>query len=334
MSKRLVTILKVLLSVGLAAVILYFVFRKIDIEAFLDKAQCVDYSWVILSMCISLFGYILRAYRWRLQFESLGFQPTTYRMFLAVMSGYLANLLLPRLGEVTRCGVLYKSDKIPVSTSFGSVITERIVDVVALGLILLLTFAMQSKQLLAFIGETANLDFNWKVVLGILVIVGAAGAFIFFKWIYPSQTKIGEFSRGLISGLISLKDVDKVKFILSTIGIWVIYFFMSYLVVFSVKETTHLGWEVGLSILSAGVIAFVLPVQSGFGTFHALVSAMLLLYGIDETAGVFFATLLHGSQLLAVLIYGLVATVLSIFITRNEQQTENTNLGTSQDIGV
>ena len=325
MSKSLTTLIKVLVSVGLAAIILYFVFRQVDIDDFVAKAQKVNYSWVFLSMFISLFGYALRAYRWRLQFIPLGYQPTTYRVFLGVMSGYLANLLIPRLGEITRCGVLYKSDKIPVSTSFGSVITERIVDMLALAIILLITFFIQSDQLLAFIGETVNLDFNWGYVIIGLFVVGSIGAFVFFKWIYPSQTKIGAFSRDLIKGLISLKDVQKTKFILATIGIWTIYFFMSYLVVFAMEETAHLGWEAGFSILSAGVIAFVLPVQSGFGTFHALVSAMLLLYGIDETSGVFFATLLHGSQLLAVVIYGIVAFILSIFAKRNDNQTEITN---------
>lgn len=325
MSKQLSTFFKVLLSVGLAVIILYFVFQKIDPDEFIAKASEVNYSWVVLSMAVSLLGYILRSYRWKLQLEPLGYSPTTFRMFLAVMSGYLANLLLPRLGEVTRCGVLYKSDRIPVSTSFGTVITERIVDVLALGLIILLGFAVQSDQLLSFIEKTVNLDYNWGLILVIFLTVMGVGAFVFFKWIFPSETKVGLFSRNLWAGLISLKDVKLTQFTLVTVGIWVVYFLMTYLVVFSMEETSGLDWRAGISILAAGVIAFVLPVQSGFGTFQVLVAAMLSLYGIDQTTGVFFATLLHGSQLLAVLIYGLVAVVLSVFVKRNEQRKENTN---------
>lgn len=325
MSKSAATVLKVLVSIALAVLILYFVFRKIDLDDFMSRTKDVNYFWVVLTMLISLMGYILRAYRWRLQLEPLGYKPSTFRMFLAVMTGYLANLVIPRLGEVARCGTLFKSDSIPVSKSFGSVVTERLVDVLVLAIILLFTFLIQSDQFLTFFDQTVNLSINWTLVGLILVVGGGIGAFVFFKWVYPSQTKLGEFSRGVIAGLISLKDVRLLPFILTTLGIWIVYFFMTYLMVFSIEETSQLNWQAGLAILAAGVIAFVLPVQSGFGTFHALVSAMLLLYGIEETTGVFFATMLHGSQLLAVLIYGLVALVLSIFVKRHGQQSQNIN---------
>lgn len=324
MIKKFVEALKILLSVALAAIILYFVFREIDWQSFMAKAKTVNYSWVVLAMLVSVPGYLLRAYRWKLQISPLGYQPTTFRVFLAVMSGYLANLLIPRLGEVTRCGVLYKSDKVPVSSSFGTVITERVVDVFSLGIIILLTLFLQTDQLLAFLNKTIDQDTNWTLILSIAGVVMVTGAFVFFKWIYPSPTKIGAFARDLIAGLMSLRSVPIIKFTLVTIAIWITYFYMSYLVVFAMPETDHLGWEAGLSILSAGVIAFVLPVQSGFGTFHALVSAMLVFYGIDETTGVFFASLLHTSQLLAVLILGLIAGTISIFIKRNANTTENT----------
>ena len=323
MSKTLSTIQKVILSIALAGLILYFVFSKIDFQSFIEKAEQVDYSWVVLSMFISLFGYILRAYRWKLQLAPLNFKPTTYRMFLAVMSGYLTNLLIPRLGEVTRCGVLLKSDKIPISISFGSVITERIIDVLMLGLILLAAMFLQSEQVALFFDQTLDYNFNWSFILMSAGLFIGIGTWVFFKYVYPSKTKIGEFSRGIIEGLISLRNVQISKFLISTLLIWVIYYLMSYLVVFALPETAHLTWEVGFTILVAGVIAFVLPVQSGFGTFHALVSAMLILYGIDETTSVFFATLLHSSQLLAIIVYGLFAGILSIFVKDNEHTNQN-----------
>lgn len=324
MSKTLSTVLKVSLSVLLALLVLYLVFRKIDPDAFVAKAEKVNYLWVVITMIIGTFGYLLRAYRWKLQLEPLGYSPSTFRMFLAVMSGYLANLLIPRLGEVARCATLYKSDTIPVAKSFGSVVTERIVDVLALVVILIITFFLQSAQLSSFIDQTVNFNVDLTLIAGIGIAVLGIGAFVFFKWIYPSKTKIGEFSRGLIAGLISLKDVRIGWFLLSTVGIWVIYFLMTYLMVFALDETASLGLAAGFAILSAGVIAFVLPVQSGFGTFHALVSTMLLLYNIDQLTGVFFATLLHASQLLVVLILGLLAGIVSIFIQRNEESRENT----------
>lgn len=320
MSKHYKTVIKVLISIGLAVVVLYFTFKTTDFDEFFSKIWTVNYWWIFLTMFLSLFVYVLRAYRWKLQLQPLGYSPSNYHMFLAVMSGYLANLLLPRLGEVTRCGVLYKNDEVPVSVSFGSVVTERVVDMLCLAVITLLAFLFESDQIAAFLGETINTEIDWRLIIVILVAVGGTGAFVFFKWIYPSQTKVGEFSRGLVAGFISLKDVHVGKFVFLSVAIWTLYFLVSYLAVFSMVETSHLEWETGFSILTAGTIAFVLPVQSGFGTFHAMVAAMLMLYGVDELSGKFFATLLHSSQLLAVLVYGLVALILTIFARRNDKR--------------
>jgi len=329
MSKSFLTILKVLLSVTLAGVILYFVFRKIDAAAFYQKLKEVNYGWVVLTMVISFFTYFLRAYRWKLLIHPLGFRPTSLRMFLALMSGYLANLVIPRIGEITRCGVLFKSDQVPVSSSFGTVITERLVDLISLVIILLLTLVIQSEELIAFVNQTVDTNLNWGMIVGVTIAVLLIGTYLFFRFIYPSHTKLGEFSRGVIMGLTSLRKVELGKFLLATLGIWLVYFLMSYWMVFALNETAHLSWQVGLAILSAGVIAFALPVQSGFGTFHALVAAMLALYGIDQTTGVFFASLLHTSQLLAILFFGLIALVISIFIKRNVDKEQNSGSETS-----
>jgi uncharacterized protein (TIRG00374 family) len=316
MSKTFGTLLKVVLSIGLAALIMYYVFRNIDFKDFVKRLDDVNYGWIYLTMLISLIGYILRAYRWRLQLEPLGFKPTVFRMFLALMTGYMTNLLVPRLGEVTRCGVLFKNDRVPVSTGIGTVITERIVDLIALVVILFIAFLVQSEQLIAFINQTVDFNVNWVLFVSVFLVVSVVGLWVFVRFVYPSQTKVGAFIREMVKGLLSLKSVRLTEYLLSTLGIWVIYFLMSYLVVFAIPETAHLPWLSGFSILSAGVIAFVLPVQSGFGTFHALVAVMLALYGIDNMTGVFFASLLHTSQLIAALAFGLVAFVIALFIKR------------------
>ena len=316
MTKQFATALKILLSILLAVGIMFWVFRKIDFDEFVAKAEAVNYFWVILPMIISLFGYVLRAYRWRLQLETVGYRPTLFRMFLAVMSGYLANMLVPRIVEITRCGALLRSDGVPLSTSFGTVITERIVDVLMLAIVCLLSVALEYETIVAFVNTTVDFSVNWELILILGAVAVILGSFVFFKFIYPSQTKVGSFSREMIAGLLSLKDVRVGAYILTTLAIWVTYFLMSYLIFFALQETENLSWQVGLSVLTAGTVAFILPVQSGFGSFHALVSAMLALYAVEQTTGVFFATLLHGSQLLAVLVYGLAALMFSVLLTR------------------
>ena len=324
MSKTVANVLKIALSLVLSAIALYFVFRQVDYGKFLEGARNADYKWVAITMFLGTIGYILRAVRWRLQFDPLGYQPGYFRMFLAVMTGYLANLLLPRLGEVARCGTLYRSDRIPVAESFGTVITERVVDMLALMVILGLTFIFQSQQISTFINQRVDVQFNfWMIGIGVLAVLGIL-AYVFFKWIYPSENKIGKFSRGVVSGLTSLKKVKVSSFLTITVGIWIIYFLMTYLMFFALEETSELGPATALAILSAGVIAFVLPVQSGIGTFHGLVSAMLVLYGIELDTGVLLAVLLHTSQILVILFLGLFAGIISIFVKRNENREENT----------
>ncbi len=119
----------------------------------------------------------------------------------------------------------------------------------------------------------------------------------------------------MYEGVLSLKNIKNVPgFIISTIVLWVVYYYMSYIIVFSLPETAHLGWMVGVMLLVTGGIALAIPVQGGFGTYHTLISVMLSLYAVDPTTGVFLATLLHTSQVVAVAIFGAIALALSFFL--------------------
>lgn len=121
-----------------------------------------------------------------------------------------------------------------------------------------------------------------------------------------------------IAGLLSLKDIKKpVGFIVSTVILWVLYYLMSYVIVFSLDETAHLSLSAGLMLLITGGIALTIPVQNGFGTYHTMIAGMLVLYSIDKTTGVFLATLLHTSQIIAVAIFGSIALLISATIKKN-----------------
>ena len=159
MPKSLIAILKVLISVGLAAFLLYLVFQNVEWEDFLQKAKSVDYSWVIVSILLSIVAYVARAYRWNILLEPLGYELKTLRTTLAVLIGYLANLALPRLGEITRCGVLNRNDRVPVSVGLGSVVSERVVDLFTLFLLIIISLIIESERLLSFLG-TAYRDLN------------------------------------------------------------------------------------------------------------------------------------------------------------------------------
>lgn len=328
MQKNLFAGLKILLSVGIAGLLLYFVFRNVEWEAFWERAKTVNYSWVIASIILSIVAYIARAYRWNILLKPLGYDLKTSRTTLAVLIGYLANLALPRLGEITRCGVLKRNDNVDVPSALGSVVTERIIDVFTLFLLILISLFVESGRLLNFL-ETAYRDLNIPAYLVITIIVvsvlSVAGLILFLRRQNRLTGKFALLIKSFVAGFLSLKDIERpVGFIISTIILWVVYYLMSYIIVFSLPETSHLGLGAGFMLLITGGIALSIPVQSGFGTYHGMIAGMLLLYAIDETTGIFIATLLHTSQLIAIALFGSIALIIS-FLIRRKSAIKTTN---------
>ncbi|WP_370090073.1 lysylphosphatidylglycerol synthase transmembrane domain-containing protein [Ekhidna sp.] len=324
MSKKYITLFKILVSAALAAALLYLVFRNIDWVEFWDRARSVDYSWVILSILLSIVAYVARAYRWNILLEPLGYNLKTSRTTLAVLIGYLANLALPRLGELTRCGVLKRNDNVEVPAALGSVVTERIIDVLTLFLLILVSLIVESDRLLQFL-SSAYRDLNIPSYLVISLIgiggIGIVALVLFLRKQDKLKGKVAEIVKGFVSGLLSLKSIQRpVGFLLSTAVLWIVYFLMSYIIIFSLPETAHLGVGAGFMLLITGGIALSIPVQSGFGTYHGMIAGMLLLYSVDETTGVFLATLLHTSQILAVALFGSIALIISFMIRRKTRQ--------------
>lgn len=329
MSKGIISFLKITLSVGAAAILLYLVFKNVEWTDFWQKAKSTDYTWVIVSIALSIVAYAARAYRWNILLEPLGYNLKTSRTTLAVLIGYLANLALPRLGEITRCGVLNRNDNVPVSKALGSVVTERIMDLLVLILLILLSLISESERLLSFL-KSAYKDLNIpNYVMGIIILIAVIGMIalaIFIKNQDKLKGKIANLLKEFVSGILSLRHISRpFGFIFSTIILWAVYYLMSYIIIFSLPETSHLDLSAGLMLLITGGIAISLPVQSGFGTYHGMIAGMLLLYGIEENTGIFLATLLHTSQIVAVALFGTIALIIS-FLIRKKSRAENTDL--------
>ena len=323
--KKAISIAKYILSLSLAAALLYYAFRNIDFDDFVSKAATVDYTWVILSIVLSLLSYYARAYRWNILLKPLGHNNlNVHRTNLAILVGYLANLAFPRLGEVTRCAWIKKSDEVPVSESLGTVITERIIDLLTLIVLILIALIVEYDRFMALIERSfSGVDegMYWKA--GLVLAVGGLGFMILIYVLYLKVPKVKNFIKELIRGLISLKSINNIGgFVGSTLVLWVTYYLMSYLIVFSLPETAHLDWMVGVMLLVTGGIALVIPVQGGIGTYHALISTMLVLYAVDKTTGVFLATLLHTSQIVAVGIFGGIALLISLIIFNKKRKDD------------
>jgi len=322
------------ISLGIACALLWYVYKDLNLEAMFTKLASVNYFWVFVSITIAIISHILRAYRWNLMLTPLGYNLSTFRTFLAVMVGYFVNLLLPRMGEISRCGILKRTDDVPVTTSLGTVVAERIIDVIFLlgvvGLTLLLEFGRLKDF---FFGFAANKFENFDF-LNLLMILGIVGALILVIVLLVRARKeqlgqssifqkIKSFAREMLKGLTSVNKLQNpAGFWISSVLIWAFYYLMSYTMFFTLSETSGLGLLAGLAVLTTGSLGMAAPVQGGIGTFHILVSGVLVLYGISETDGVLFATLTHGIQTISFVIFGGISFAISLMISRRKAKVQ------------
>lgn len=255
------------------------------------------------------------------------------RTFVALMTGYLTNLAFPRLGEVTRCGVLNKTDGVPVSISFGTVITERLLDFFVLVCLIALDFLIEFDLVFDFFSKAlglGRLEDNLGLVLSLLIgglVIGVLGI-IWIKKLMAKESdipwvrKVQVFARDMINGLLSLRKVRNIYgFVLSTIGIWILYYLMGYVLIYSIPQTTQLTPIAGLTILVVGGLAMSAPVQAGVGTYHTFVSAVLVLYGITLEDGLFFATILHGSHFVSLVFFGGISAIIAALLGRKKRNS-------------
>jgi uncharacterized protein (TIRG00374 family) len=252
-----------------------------------------------------------------------------FRAFIAVMVGYFANLLLPRMGEITRCAILRKTDNVALPASLGTVISERILDLILLVLLIFSTIIVEFRTLKNFLSDffssiISSLNMDYYLIMGaILLVMALIGITLYHRNRESIKTssiyrKFRPIFYDLINGLNSIRKVnEKTAFFISTLMIWVLYYLMSYIMVFSFPETSGLNFFAGLSILMAGGLGMAAPVQGGIGTYHAFVGGVLILYGISKEDGLLFATLLHTSQFISLVVFGGISFFISLFLRKN-----------------
>ena len=326
--------LKYTISLAIACGLLWYVYKDLNLAAMVAKLGSVNYFWVFLSLIIALSSHVVRAYRWNLLLSPLGYQLSTFRIFLAIMVGYFVNLLLPRMGEISRCGILKRTDDVPITTSLGTVVAERIIDVISVlfvvGLTLLLEFQQLKEFFFGFVVSTFD-NFNFLNLLLVLGIIGMI-TLVIALLVWARREKLGQhglfqkiktFAQEMLKGLTSTRRLkNRTGFWVSTVVLWILYYLMSYTMFFTLSETSHLGLLAGLSVLTMGSLGMAAPVQGGIGTFHVLVSGVLVLYGVSEPDGVLFATLTHGIQTLSFVIFGGISFVISLLISRRKTKVQ------------
>jgi len=305
-------------------VLLFYAFKNVQLDDFLSKLNLTRYGWVIGSMLLSLVAYASRAYRWQLLLRAADQKVSTFRLTLAVFVGYLANLAFPRLGEVVRCVVLKKTNQIPVSLSIGTVVTERIIDSLVLFFFLTIALLLEFDLIVTYFENILSthhipLDGILHAALTLLMIFSIL-FFVILRTNKSGSQRIKKMALEVLKGILTIKSIQsKSLFLTTTTVMWFTYFLMSYMIFFALEETSSLSLTAGFMLLVSGGIALALPVQGGIGTYHAMIAMMLGLYCIENTTGLFLATLLHSSQILSVVIFGGISLVITLSIEKNNR---------------
>lgn len=261
-----------MISLAFAGFFLWVALKGLDFKVIQKSLSKANYWWVAFAACFGIAAYWFRAIRWNLMLEPMGYKISNANSLWSISFGYLMNLTIPRSGEVARATALYGVEKVPVDQSFGTIILERVVDLVCMLCFLGLTLIFKG-DVISSVYKNSGADFNPNKIFFIVgtLLVGAILFFIFKKRLadIPVLDKIIKFIDGILDGLTSIfKLKQKGKFILYTIGIWVSYYFAAYLVCFALPETSGFTFDDGFLILVVGTFGMIIPASGGIGAFN------------------------------------------------------------------
>lgn len=324
MKKPVVTILQYLFFLGLGILFAWLSLRKIDHKQWLDIKDSLTRArhWLIIPAFVLLFiAHGARAMRWKILMEPMGYKPSNFNTFAAVMIGYLVNAGVPRLGEIVRCTLLAKYEKIRADSLIGTVVAERAVDAVCLVIVFLLTLVFQGHIIGVHIGNAIqgfftegghSLIFNlvkWLLIIGGVIFIIS---FILRKFAHTNVIgKVKKTLQGISGGLGSIRKVrHKGWFLFHTCLMWAAYLMGTTIGIYALQETAHLGVGAGLTTLAVGSIGMIIT-PGGIGAYPLLVSSLMGWYGLDEaTIGNALGWLLWSVQTIIVILGGLICFAL------------------------
>jgi uncharacterized protein (TIRG00374 family) len=327
LKKRILSVIQYLFFLLTGVLLLWLVFRKIDITEVASQIKLARYEWLLLSIGLGIISHIVRALRWNILIRSMGYQTDTSTTFYAVMVGYLANTAFPRLGEVTRCGVLSKKKNIPFNALFGTVISERVFDLIVLVLIMLSVILLQfsflkdfvDKYLVDSISGIANKD-NLFLTIAILLIVIVLPVILFRIFFHRIRnlriySKVSDFIKGLLEGIKSIMKIkQKWSFIFLTLMIWLLYTLMTYTAFFSLDATKGLDFFDGITVMALGSLGIVAPVPGGIGAYQFIVMTILTeIYLVPSEPALTYSIILWTAQSVMIVGAGIFGYYMLVF---------------------
>jgi glycosyltransferase 2 family protein len=333
MKKKALNLIQYIVFLGLGIFLVWWSIGKIKHTDWIDIKNAMlraDY-WLIIPVVMALLtSHLSRAIRWKILMQPMGYNPSTINTYLAVLVGYLANLAVPRLGEVLKCTFLSKYEKVPADKLVGTIVAERAFDLVCLAIVFAITFFSQVEIIGDYASETLSKTFNDKShgLSWIKILIAAAGLIIsltILRWLFKKFAhvnvvqKIKEIIQNIWHGLTSIRFIkNKGWFIFHTVLIWTLYLLSIRMGMYAMKETGIYGMKESFSVLSMGSIGMI-GTQGGIGLYPFLVQKTMMLYGLEENLAKAFGWLLWLVQFFMVLIFGSISLALLPTLNRKKE---------------
>lgn len=314
--KTLIKVLKIALPLSLGLYLAYYSFASIEDK---DKVGQVlsraNYLFIVLSILFSWLSHYARSARSQILLEPMGYKTSVWNNYHAVMVGYFMNLLLPRAGEISRAGIMTRTEKVPFEKAFGAIIAERVIDVIMLGTISLITIGMQYSKFELLWGHINELKANqgseagspWFFYVLIALGVLALGAMVMYFVHNGFRSKINGLIKGLMDGLLTIIRLKKRwQFIGYTLLIWFLYIALYLICFYSIEETSGLELK-GLMLGFLGGSIGIILVQGGIGVYPVMVATALALYGADRDIVIALGWVVWAAQTILLIVAGAVS---------------------------
>jgi len=306
---RLKKISFITLPIALGVFLIWYSISKLspaDIQSIKTSFKTANYWWVVLSLVFGILSHLSRAYRWRFLLEPLGYKPTYLNCVMTVLIAYLLNLFIPRSGEIARAASIKKYEKIPFEKAIGTIVAERVADVIMLFSITGVAFFLQAELMGSYLFKQDEGSNSYLKIIFLLVfpLAGILTYYLLKQSTNPFIMKIFLFTKGLIDGIKSIFTMKKKwEFIFHTIFIWLMYVLMFYTVTFALPETTNLPFAAIIVGFVVGGFSMALT-NGGLGTYPVFVASALILYNIEDNPARAFGWIMWTAQTLMVIIFG------------------------------
>ncbi len=326
MRKKIINIFKYIFFLAIGVFLFWWLYKDEPFDEYIHAFKNLNYFWIIASVIFGVFSQVSRAIRWNMLIRPLGYNPKFYNSFLSVYVLYLVNLILPRAGEVFRCTVMSRYEKIPFAKLVGTVFIERMADLIMLMILAVLIILSQLGVFIRFFSTHPEMQkklfsiFSWQNILMVIAFILLIYlAFVIFRRYFRNKksenssfiTRLKTIKYNFVEGIKSINKLEnKWYFVGHTAFIFLMWLFMLYVVFLAYKPTSHLSIQTGMITFLMGGLAMLAPVQAGIGAWHFMVIETLIIYGIPQPSGKIFALIAHALTNLIYLIFGSVALML------------------------